>query len=61
VELKIFLQEKAAETTKQKEEKRKNLSPRNRKGMPQHQHCPLAKHRGARSPKYHEEQHKDVA
>jgi hypothetical protein len=31
VEIKKYLQEKAAETTKQKEEKRKNLSPRSRK------------------------------
>jgi hypothetical protein len=29
-------------------------------GMPQHQHCPLAKHR-KKNPKYHEKQHRDVA
>jgi hypothetical protein len=56
-----FLQEKAAEATKQKEEKRKEPKPEEHEGMPQHQHCPLAKLRGDRNPKYHEEQHKDVA
>jgi hypothetical protein len=30
-------------------------------GMPQHRHCPPAKRREDRNPKYHEEQQKDVA
>jgi Cu/Zn superoxide dismutase len=30
-------------------------------GMPEHQHCPPAKRRGYRNPKYHEEQQEDVA
>jgi hypothetical protein len=29
--------------------------------MPQHRHCPFGKHREDRNPKYHEEQHQDVA
>jgi hypothetical protein len=29
--------------------------------MPQHQHCPPAKHREDKNPNYHEEHHKDVA
>jgi hypothetical protein len=29
--------------------------------MPQHRHCPPAKHREGRNPKHHEEQQKDVA
>jgi hypothetical protein len=41
-----LLQEKAAETTKQKEEKRKKPKPEEQEGMPQHQHCPPARHRG---------------
>jgi hypothetical protein len=50
------LQEKAAETVKQKEEKIKPPKPEKRKGMPHHQHCPLAKRsRGDRNPEYHEE------
>jgi hypothetical protein len=46
------LQEKAAEATKQKEEKRKKPKPdEEQDGMPQHQHCPPAKHhRGDRNP-----------
>jgi phage regulator Rha-like protein len=35
-----FLQEKAVEATKQKEEKRKNPKPEEQEGMQQHQHCP---------------------
>jgi hypothetical protein len=35
--------------------------PEELEGMPRHQHCPPAKHRKDKSPKYHEEQHKDVA
>jgi hypothetical protein len=45
---------------KQKEEKRKKPKPEEQEGMPQHQHCPPARHRGDRNPKYHEEQQKDV-
>jgi hypothetical protein len=30
-------------------------------GMPQHRHCPHAKRREDRNPKYHEELQKDVA
>jgi hypothetical protein len=49
------------EATNQKEEKRKKPKPKEQEGMPQHQHCPTAKHRGDRNLAYHEEQHKDVA
>jgi hypothetical protein len=35
-----FLQEKAVEATKQKEEKRKKSKPEKQEGMPPHQHCP---------------------
>jgi hypothetical protein len=31
--------------------------PEEQERMPKHHHCPLAKHRGDRNPKYHEEQH----
>jgi hypothetical protein len=58
---KFVLQEEAVEATKQKEEKRKRLEPEEQEGMPQGQHCPPAKRRGDRNPKYHEEQQKDVA
>jgi hypothetical protein len=58
--LKNSYKEKAAEATKPKEEKRENPKPEEHEGMPQHQHCPLAKRRGDRNPKYHEEQQKDV-
>jgi hypothetical protein len=40
---------------------RKKPKSEEQEGMPQHQHCPLAKRRGDRNPKYHEEQQKDVA
>jgi hypothetical protein len=58
----MFLQEKAVvETTKQKEEKRKNLKAR---GTGRHASTasarPPEKRRGDRNPKYHEEQLKDV-
>jgi hypothetical protein len=60
--IEIILQEKAAETAKQnKEENRKKPKPEEQEGTPQHQHCPPAKHRGDKNPKYHEWQHKDVA
>jgi hypothetical protein len=47
-----FLQEKAAETAKQKGEKSK---PEEQEGMPQRQHCAPAKRCSDRRPKYHEE------
>jgi hypothetical protein len=49
---------------KKKEEKRppgKKPKHEEQDGMAQHQHCPLAKRRENRNPKYHEEQQKDVA
>jgi hypothetical protein len=49
------------ETTRQKEEKRKNYKPEEQEGMPQRQHCPPTKRRGDRYPEYHKEQQKDVA
>jgi hypothetical protein len=45
-----FLQEKAVEATKQKEEKRKKPKPEEHEGMPQHQHCPPENRRGDRNP-----------
>jgi hypothetical protein len=57
----IFLQEKAALATKQKEENRAKPKPEEQEGMPQQHHYPQAKHCGVRNPKYHEEQQKDVA
>jgi hypothetical protein len=36
----LFLQEKAVENTKKKEEKRKKPQPEEQEGMPQRQHCP---------------------
>jgi hypothetical protein len=56
-----FLQEKAVEATKQKEEKRKKRMPEEQEGMPQRQHCPPKKRRGDKNPQCHEEQQKDVA
>jgi hypothetical protein len=56
-----FLQEKAAQATKQKAEKTKKPEPEEQKGMPQRQHCPPEKRRGDRNPECHEEQQKDVA
>jgi hypothetical protein len=53
---KTILQEKAVETTKEKEQKRTKHKPEEKEGMPQHKHCPLAKHRGDKNPKYHEDQ-----
>jgi hypothetical protein len=55
----ICLQEKVAKATKQKVERRKKPKSEEQEGMPQHQHCPPAKHHGDRKPKYHEEEHKD--
>jgi hypothetical protein len=48
--IKTFLQEKAVEATKQKEEKRKKPKPEEREGMPQDQHCPLEKRHGDGNP-----------
>jgi hypothetical protein len=45
---------------KRRKEKKKP-KPEEREGMPQRQHCPPAKRRGDRNPKYHEEQPKGVA
>jgi hypothetical protein len=50
-----FLQEKAVEATKQKEEKRKKPRPEEQEGMLQHQHCPPEKRHGDRNPECHEE------
>jgi hypothetical protein len=61
LEQKKILQEKAVETTKQKDERRKQPKPEELEGMPQHQFCPHAMRREDRNPKYHEEQQKDVA
>jgi hypothetical protein len=47
------------ETTKQnrkKEEKPHTPKPEEEEGVPQHQHCPPAKHREDKNPRYHEEQ-----
>jgi hypothetical protein len=53
--------EKQRRPPSKKKKRGKNLSPRNRKAcMPHHEHCPPAKRRGDRNPKYHEEQQKDV-
>jgi hypothetical protein len=41
-----FVQEKAMEATKQKEEKRGKPKPEEQEGMPQRHHCPLEKRRG---------------
>jgi hypothetical protein len=48
----VFLQEKAAETTKQKDKYsyRKKPKPEEQEGMPQHQHGTPAKRRGDRNP-----------
>jgi hypothetical protein len=57
---KKFLQESSG-GHQTKEEKREKPKPEKQEGMPHHQHCPTAKRRGDRNPKYHEEQPKDVA
>jgi hypothetical protein len=54
-----FLTRKTAKATKQKAEKRGKPKPEEQEGMPQHQHCPPAKHHGNRNPNYHEDQQKD--
>jgi hypothetical protein len=52
-----FLQETEVETIEQ-QRKRREIShrpkPEEQAGMPQHQHCPLAKRREEKNPKYHE-------
>jgi hypothetical protein len=58
---KISLHEKAVETTKQKEDKRKKPMPEEQEGMPKRQYCPPKKRRGDRNPDCHEERQKDVA
>jgi hypothetical protein len=58
-----FLQEKQVEPMKQKGERRKKPNrpnPEEREGMPQHHHCPPARHHDDKNPEYHEEQTKDV-
>jgi hypothetical protein len=42
------LQEKAVETTKQKEAMREKPKPEEQEGMPQRQHCPPENRRGDR-------------
>jgi hypothetical protein len=59
--LKKILQEKAMETTKQKEEKREKSKPEEQEGMPQHQHCPPEKSCGDKNPECHKEHLEDVA
>jgi hypothetical protein len=52
------------ETTEQKGKRRKKPhkpKPVEQEGMPQYQHCPYAKHREDKNPKYHEDQRRDVA
>jgi hypothetical protein len=44
-----------------KEEKTHMPKPEEQGGMPHRLHCPPAKHREDRNPKYHEEQQKYVA
>jgi hypothetical protein len=43
------------ENAKQKEERRKKPKPEEHEGMPQHHHCPPARHLEDRNPQYHEE------
>jgi hypothetical protein len=44
-----------------KTKKEEKPEPEEPEGMPHHQHYPHAKRRGDTNPKYHEEQHKDIA
>jgi hypothetical protein len=59
------IQEQDVITTEENGKRRNNKphkpEPEEHEGVPEHQHCPPAKHREDISPKYHEEQHKDVA
>jgi hypothetical protein len=57
---KTILTRKAAETTKQREEQRKNLSPRNRKAC-HSTSTALLKSVAEKNPECHEEPQKDVA
>jgi hypothetical protein len=43
------------ETTKQEEESKNKPKPEQHEGMPQHEHCPLARRSEDKNPKYHEE------
>jgi hypothetical protein len=58
---KIFLEEKSNGDHQVKRIKEGKPKPEEHEGMPQHQHCPLAKCRGYRNSEYREEQQKDVA
>jgi hypothetical protein len=58
--MKFSYKKQAVEATKQKEEKMKKPKPEEQEGMPQCHHCPPAKRRGDRNPKFHEAQQKDV-
>jgi hypothetical protein len=59
----MFLQEKAVEATKQKQENKRNKNTKSeeQEGRPQRQNCPPEKRRGDRNPECHGEQQKDVA
>jgi hypothetical protein len=59
--VKKFLQEKAVEATKQKEEKRGGKKHEEQEGMPQRRHCPPEKRRGDTNPECREEHQKEVA
>jgi hypothetical protein len=60
---KVCLEEKNRKTPSKKEKVGGEIpcmpKPEEQEGMPQHQHCPPAKHREDKNPKYHEEQQKD--
>jgi hypothetical protein len=59
--LQKFYKKKQWRPLSKKRKRGKNVSPRNKKALPQRQHCPLAKCRRERSPMNHEEQEKYVA
>jgi hypothetical protein len=48
-------------TSKDKKGRIKQFKPEKEEGMPRHQHCPPAKHREDRNPKYSAGQKKDAA
>jgi hypothetical protein len=50
-----FFRRKSSISHQAKRRKEGKPEPEEREGMPQHQHCPLAKHRGDRNPKYHDQ------
>jgi hypothetical protein len=56
----ILLTRKSSMSYQAKRRKKKKPKPEEQEGMPQHGHCPPAKHRGDRNPKYHAGQQKDV-